>query len=206
MTRAEKIADLEVCIPRLRSIAFSLLEAWEVDDVVQNAVRDALEGIDSFGGRSSVYTWAVKILVRRVADYTRSEARRRRLCPTYDVVKAWGPFMRDAPNWEQGDGVHMGYPFLDWEDTVGDGGHAEDIITDRLYIDAIFSRLEEEHVEVLSLRFLEGYSLGAIAEIVGITYEAARSRVRRSLEYALRAAEWMEGMRKCRCSTFVAGK
>lgn len=192
MTRAEKISGLVECIPRLRSIAFSLLAPWEAEEVLQNTYRDALESIGSFEGRSSVYTWAVRILLRRGADYVRAEGRRRRLCPTWDAGKASRGFIKGNLTREEGTGTDNGGRFLSWEDTVADPGDSEQIIVDRLYLELIFSRLEEKDVEVLTLRFLEGYSPGEVAGILGISYEAARSQVRRSLGYALRAVKWME--------------
>jgi RNA polymerase sigma-70 factor (ECF subfamily) len=59
-----------------------------------------------------------------------------------------------------------------------------DWIDNRLEVKETLVKLPVRYREVLLLRFLEGLSIGDVAERLGLTYEAARSRCRRALYMA----------------------
>ena len=53
---------------------------------------------------------------------------------------------------------------------------------DELIVKEALVELQEKHREILLLKFSEGLSFGEIAETLGLTYEATRSRYRRAIE------------------------
>src|SRR5690348_15538363 len=69
-----------VYLPLLRSAAVLCWSRDDVEDVVQETLLQALRSAHSFGGRSSLLTWAYVILAR-VAG-TANEKRRRRHFPS----------------------------------------------------------------------------------------------------------------------------
>lgn len=75
------------------------------------------------------------------------------------------------------------------EDSTGAGGHIpfEDRIADGEEMHALLAGLEPEDAACLILKFVQGYTAVEMAQILGITPEAARKRLSRALP-RLRAA------------------
>lgn len=70
----------------LRSYALRRVDESAVDDLVQATWVDALEGLPSFRGESSITTWCVSSLRRKIADHYRAAMRRAYVELTDDVA------------------------------------------------------------------------------------------------------------------------
>src|SRR6478672_8278960 len=88
-TADPRFAEIESHRPYLvRYATAQLRDAGLAEEVVQEALLAALEGIDGFGGRSSLRTWLTSILKFKVIDLQRRTIAERARQPFEDEAGA----------------------------------------------------------------------------------------------------------------------
>jgi len=150
----------------LYRLAFSLVgNAADAEDVVQEALSGALQGLRGFKGRSSVKTWLSSIVVRQAAKSHRTRARHR--VTSLDRLQEGGGAATAA---------------LEAEGFAARSNA-------RLDIFAVLQALSPEHREVIVLREMEGRTYDEIADILAVprgTVESRLHRARRELRNRLK--------------------
>jgi len=139
----------------------------DAQDIVQETLLAAFEGLKRFEGRSAVRTWMIGILVRQVAAARRSRSLRK--TASLDA-------MRDAAEEQGGASPH--------EPSVRSAEASTDA---RLDLMELMARLTDEHREVIVLRELVGLSYDEIAELLNVprgTVESRLFRARQELKAA----------------------
>ena len=140
---------------RLLGLAMSLLgNAADAEDVVQETLAGAFQGIRGFRGRSSVGTWLCRILVKRIARLRRYQSIRR----TLSIERV-----------------------ADHVSAVPSGARAETEQADiRMDVMAVLARLSKEHRTVVVLRELQGMSYSQIADVLRVPRGTVESRLFRA--------------------------
>lgn len=121
----------------------------DVEDVVQQVFLAALEGADSFDGRSRVSTWIVGIATRRALDASRSRWRRQRWAKVTEWVGLGRP---SAPPDARLDAVSLA--------------------------DAALAELSPDQRTVFVLHSVEGYTLKEIQEMTGTGISTLHARLK----------------------------
>ncbi len=157
----EELASL--CLPHVwRSVYLVLGGSPEVDDIVQNAVIDALGGLPTFRGTGSFSAWLNRISSRAVYRHMRRRA-------FWSLV-----------------------PFSDRLDHFSDdGARPPDKRTEeRRLLDRVAHHMLGVKIKnrlPLALSMIQGYSVVEIADAVGCNIETAKKRLQRGrAELALR--------------------
>jgi RNA polymerase sigma-70 factor (ECF subfamily) len=141
------------------------IDAGDTDDVVQDAFVVAHRKLPEFEGRAQVKTWLLKILVRVVRHYFRSQQRK--------------PGHRPANTLEALDGLRdLG--------TCGPAEAAERQDAVRI-LDRLLSRMDSEKREVFVLSEIEQLSSVEIADVLGTNINTIYSRLRSARQEFQRA-------------------
>ncbi|MGC9454584.1 MAG: sigma-70 family RNA polymerase sigma factor [Phycisphaerae bacterium] len=138
----------------------------DAEEIAQDAFLKALEKLDSFGGRSSFYTWLYRIAVNLTISRRRRQGRIRFQPLTvgdedFDRSQAAALSARKHQN---------GNP--------GPAAAAESAETARLVTDAL-ERLDDEYRIVVVLRDIEGMDYAQIAEVLELPAGTVKSRLHR---------------------------
>jgi RNA polymerase sigma-70 factor (ECF subfamily) len=140
--------------PRLRGVLFRITRDAEItQDALQEALLRAWQNIDSFQGRSSLFTWMTRIAINEAYRTIKREPAAG--LPLDDAVGERIPGWGDRP-----DTVFESREFL-------------------AAIDAALERLSIEYREAVVLRDVEGLSTSDAAEVLGIGDRALKSRLHR---------------------------
>ncbi|MEX0775568.1 MAG: sigma-70 family RNA polymerase sigma factor [Phycisphaeraceae bacterium] len=142
--------------------------AMDAQDIVQETLLGAFQGLDRFRGEASVKTWLVRILAKQVARHRRHESYRRMAS------------LDDAAAMD-------GNPRLAVPAATG----ASDA---RLDLADLLGRLPEDQRDVLVLRELEGLSYEEIAQALDIPRGTVESRLFRARQ-AIRKIAVIRGNR-----------
>jgi len=146
--------------PQLYRLAYSLVgNTADAEDVLQETLLGAFQGLARFQARSSLKTWLVRILVRQAGRCRQRRARHRTMA--LDAAEV-GERTPGSPDPEQG--AHMD-------------------LTDAL------EALAPLHREVIMLREIQGFSYEEIATALGVprgTVESRLFRARRVLRDRLK--------------------
>ena len=143
----------------LYGLAFFLTgQASDAEDVVQETLLGAYEGLAAFEARSSVRTWLSRILVNQAARHRRSQ-RVRQAAQGLRLSAASAALLR---------GFAAASPAA-----------ASEI---RLDVLAVIQTLRPEHREVVVLRELEGMTYRQIADVLDIPQGTVESRLFRARE------------------------
>ena len=159
------------------------------EEVVQEAWLTVVRSLDRFGGRSSLRTWVLGIVVNLARSRTRAERRSIALSESGGPVVDSTRFLAaDHPRWPH----HWAMEPITWR-TPEQELLAEE--TRKVIFDAI-DGLPAAQREVLVLRDLEGVGAADVCNILGLTdthqrvlLHRARSRVRNALERYFAATE-----------------
>lgn len=140
-------AVLRVCV--------SLLGSREVDDLVQEIFIKILRRLDTFAGRSALFTWIYEITVNQCRDELRRRKRQR-----------W--FSLQSLPTETLEAIQT--------DEISASEHLE---TEELhgYLRAALNQLEPKYRELVVLRDLEGLSYEEIAKIQKLDEKLVKSRL-----------------------------
>jgi len=137
--------------------------ASEAEDLTQEAFLKAYRALSKFHGESAFYTWLYRIAVNAHRSRRRSEGRRRQVEQPEAVLEtADGEFRREA----EAPGASPE------EEAVRREAHAR--------VKRELDRIPEEYREVIVLRDVEGLEYDAIAEVVGASRSAVKSRLHRA--------------------------
>jgi len=157
--RAGKAAALNELVRRYHSavlrVCVSLIGSRDVDDLVQDIFIKILRRLDTFAGRSALFTWIYEIAVNQCRDELRRRKRRRWFslqslpAETVEAIKA---------------------------DEVSASEHLE---TEELhgYLRAALNQLDPKYRELVVLRDLEGLSYEEIAKIQKLDEKLVKSRL-----------------------------
>jgi RNA polymerase sigma-70 factor (ECF subfamily) len=129
----------------------------DAQDIVQETLLAAFQGLSRFEGRSSFKTWTTGILMRQVALHIRSRKPR-----PISLSHPTGPQPADPAQANQSLRVDA-----------------------KLDLAGLLSRLSDEHREVLVLRELQGFSYDEMADVLKLprgTVESRLSRARAALK------------------------
>jgi RNA polymerase sigma-70 factor (ECF subfamily) len=149
------------------------------EDLVQETFLSALRAIDSFEGRSSLRTWLVGILKRKVIDHFRKSVK--------EIPDA------DLSLWEEEDDReyfdkegHWKRNLRDWKDSP------ETLVENDEFwetFQACLSMLPEAHRRAFTLRELDGYKNDEVCDILSISssnmwvmMHRARAKLRKCLD------------------------
>jgi len=147
LVRRYHTAVLRVCV--------SLLGSRDVDDLVQDIFIKILRRLDTFAGRSALFTWMYEITVNHCRDELRRRKRQR-----------W--FSLQSLPAETVEGIKA--------DEVS---ASERLETEELHahLHAALNRLEPKYRELIVLRDLEGLSYEEIAQIQKLDEKLVKSRL-----------------------------
>jgi RNA polymerase sigma-70 factor (ECF subfamily) len=138
-------------------LALSLVRNPEdAEDLVQEVFIAAFEQLDRFEGRSTLKTWLIGILLRKVARFHRYQ-RIRRTVSLHDLVESVRTAFGDSRN-----------------------VHAAKEVELRLDITAMLETLSRKHREVLVLREILGLSYEEIGETLRVPAGTVESRLFRA--------------------------
>lgn len=151
------------------------------EDLVQETFLSALRAIDRFEGRSSLRTWLIGILKRKIIDHFRKN--------TIEIPEA------DLAVWEEEDDREYFDKEGHWKRTLRDWKESpEELIESVEFWDTFqscLSKLPEAHRRAFTLRELDGYQREEICEILSITpsnmwvlMHRARAKLRKCLDAA----------------------
>jgi RNA polymerase sigma-70 factor (ECF subfamily) len=159
LAQAAKAGDraaFETLCDRYLPIVYNRLRAklpFEVvEDVTQQVFVGAVKGLGRYREQSSFRTWILSIAHHKVVDYYRRNSRQPETTPLDPSVEG-----------------------------VSDGSEARDAWEDRVMVRIALNHLSDHYQEILLLRFAEGMRFARIADTLGISLEAAKSRYRRAV-------------------------
>jgi RNA polymerase sigma-70 factor (ECF subfamily) len=144
--------------PRVYRFVYSQTDAapTDVEDLVQETLLHAWEGREAFAGRSEPETWVLSIARHKVADFWRR---------------------RDRSEAYAAEAVRDALARID-RDPVPEA--LLETAEMRRRVAGALEALDEPYARVLTLRYLEGLSVRAVAETLGETETAVESRLARA--------------------------
>jgi len=134
----------------------------DAEDVLQDTFLQAFKGLGSFRGEASFLTWTLKIATNNCLMKLRSNKR-------VDVVSLDKPV--------EIDGSELPREIVDWSNNPSTAELEEET---RRYLDMALAKLPEDKRLVLSLKDIEGFSNQQIAETLGMSLAAVKSRLHRA--------------------------
>ena len=139
----------------LYGLAYSLVgNSADAEDVVQETLAAAFEGVGRFRGEASIRTWLTQILVRQAAR-----------------LKRWRSIRITLP-------LH-GRPAESHENGLTTSGK-QAATEGKMDVTAMLQTLSQEHREVIVLREIRGLSYEEIAKTLGIPRGTVESRLHRA--------------------------
>ncbi len=145
---------------RLFNVVYRLVDnAYDAQDVVQEAFIHAYQSLDRFMGDAQFYTWLYRIAVNAAI----SHRRRRRVVLSLH---------------RGGDGDDSHEP--PDPSVFNQPGHALELAEQERRIQNCLNQLSADHRAVLVLRDMEGEPYEAIASILGVPIGTVRSRLHRA--------------------------
>ena len=157
-------AAFETLCDRYLPIVYNRLRAklpYEVvEDVAQQVFVGAVKGLKRYREQSTFRTWILSIAHNKVVDYYRRNSRQPETAPLDPGAEG-----------------------------AADGGEARDVWEDRVMVRIALNHLADHYQEILLLRFAEGMRFKGIADTLGISLEAAKSRYRRAVAAIAREME-----------------
>lgn len=157
--RAGKAAALNELVRRYHSavlrVCVSLIGSRDVDDLVQDIFIKILRRIDTFAGRSALFTWIYEITINQCRDELRRRKRRR-----------W--FSLQSLSTETLESLKS-------DEVLA----SEQLETEELHghLRAALNQLEPKYRELVVLRDLEGLSYEEIAQIQKVDEKLVKSRL-----------------------------
>ncbi|WP_202963948.1 RNA polymerase subunit sigma-70 [Actinoplanes friuliensis] len=142
----------------------------DAEDALQDTLLAAWQGLGAFEGRASVRTWLYRIATNRCLNVRRAASRR--------PVKVW-----DMPGAEMPEPTRLGeITWLEpWPDELHDPeARYEQTETMSLAFVTALQVLPSRQVAVLVLRDVLDFSAAEVAEMLGMTVDAANSALKRA--------------------------
>ncbi|MDZ7343738.1 MAG: RNA polymerase sigma factor [candidate division KSB1 bacterium] len=141
--------------PAVLRVCVSLIGSRDVDDLVQDIFMKILQRIQTFQGKSALFTWIYEIAINHCRDELRRRKRRR-----------WFSLQSLPP--ERVDQI-----------TIDDESVSEQIERSEMHrhLRRAINQLDPKYRELIVLRDFEGLDYEAIAKITGITLNLVKSRL-----------------------------
>lgn len=155
----------ETYFPRVYRFALPRLDG-DVEagkDVVQATLTKALRNLASFRGEAALFSWLCQICRRQIVDYLRANKRHSENVVLLDDTPELRAALESIEAPATDDPLH-GY------------GTAE---TRRL-VQSVLDRLPARYGDVLEWKYVEGYSVEEIGQLLGIGHTAAQSVLARA--------------------------
>jgi RNA polymerase sigma-70 factor (ECF subfamily) len=156
---------------RVYGLALRLLrDVAEAEEVVQETFLAALEKLATFRGEAAFTTW----LHRVAANAALMRLRRRRRAPE---VTSDRPMEELLPRFDEQDHLVVPGPSHDWSK------RADEQLADREIrgaVEGAVQNLPDDYRIVFLLRDVEGLSSDAMAELLGVSVAAVKSRLHRA--------------------------
>jgi RNA polymerase sigma-70 factor (ECF subfamily) len=151
--------------PRVYSLARRMLgNDADAEDVTQDVLLQVVRKLDTFRGESDFATWLHRVTVNAALAHRGKRARRQE----HEVPDPLDNFLEDG---------HHGAAVKPW--SVAPDQRALDQETHRLIEDAI-ARLPEIYRDVYVLADVEGLNNPEVADILGLSVAAVKSRLHRA--------------------------
>jgi len=178
--RGRDVAAFETLVTRYRSKVYGLAlrmmqDASDAEEVLQESFLSAWQNLPNFRGESAFGSW----LYRICANFCLMRLRRKKVETTEAEAQAQLP----GPRFDS-EGSLLASPSYDWT-----RGTEEKVLDNelRVAIERATDSLPDDHRTVFLLKDIEGLSYEEIAETLGTTVPAVKSRLHRA-RLALREA------------------
>lgn len=141
-----------------RLLNFILLKVHDhqkAEEIVHDTFISALDSLPLFSGKSSLFTWLGAIAKHEVADFYRKQKLKTILFSRLPIL----------------------------EELAGQALGPEEKLMEKEIkgkMKAVFQKLSEGYGQVLRLKYIEGYSVGQIADQLGTSFKAVESRLFRA--------------------------
>jgi RNA polymerase sigma-70 factor (ECF subfamily) len=151
----------------------------DAEEAVQDAFLNVIKKIDTFRGNAALGSWIYRITANAAHHKRRSGARRRHEISLDEIL----------PTFHE-DGRHAD-PIVDWSAELDDPGVQTEL---RSVLSSALEELPDHYRAVIILHDVEGLSMAEVADCLGITVPAAKSRTHRArLFLRQRLAGFMSG-------------
>jgi RNA polymerase sigma-70 factor (ECF subfamily) len=140
----------------------SSLDASELEDVVQNTMINAIRGLSTFRGGSSMFTWLCQICLNQLIDLRRKSGRQ-------PAARSLEELTENSPTAEI-------VELIDYRDPLEE-------CTDDSERDAVrraVNELPASYARILELRFGDDLTVSEIARLLKLSESAAESRLVRA--------------------------
>jgi RNA polymerase sigma-70 factor (ECF subfamily) len=141
--------------PGLLAFVQKKVEPELAEELVQDIFLSAIDSIESFKARSSLKSWLLGIARHEIADFYRKKKIK-------EIVFSKFPFLKKLMTEALSPQTALEEKELKFK------------------ILRTFSRLSEGYSQILRLKYYEGFSVGEMAEKLGISYKTAESRLFRA--------------------------
>jgi len=150
---------------RIYNLALRILRRKEdAEDVLQETFLTVIEKLDKFDGRSSFFTWIYRIATNAALMRLRKK-------------KVVFQEVNDDPDFQESIENRV---FVDWSQDPSINVFDEEV---KQKIDEAINKLSDIYRSVFVLRDIEGLSIKETSEILGITEENVKIRLRRARQF-----------------------
>ncbi|MCD6375636.1 MAG: sigma-70 family RNA polymerase sigma factor [Caldisericaceae bacterium] len=150
---------------RIYNLALRILRRKEdAEDVLQETFLTVIEKLDKFDGRSSFFTWIYRIATNAALMRLRKK-------------KVVFQELNDDPDFQESIENRV---FVDWSQDPSINVFDEEV---KQKIDEAINKLSDIYRSVFVLRDIEGLSIKETSEILGITEENVKIRLRRARQF-----------------------
>ena len=172
--RKDDAAALEELVSRYEdrvyNLAYRMLGNKEdAEDVLQDTFLNAVRGLDSFKGKSSFSTWLYRVAANAALTKIRKRSRRE---------KSESEFLDDVYSVRQA--AHSGVVLTDWSTNPATSLLDEEA---RKELQKAIGELPEIYKAVFVLRDVQGLPAAEVAEVLGLSVAAVKSRLHRARLY-----------------------
>ncbi len=150
---------------RIYNLALRILRRKEdAEDVLQETFLTVIEKLDKFDGRSSFFTWIYRIATNAALMRLRKK-------------KVVFQELNDDPDFQESIESRV---FVDWSQDPSINVFDEEV---KKKLDEAINKLSDIYRSVFVLRDIEGLSIKETSEILGITEENVKIRLRRARQF-----------------------
>lgn len=166
-----QLQDLVQYESYVRNLVYELVRPFEVEDVTQDVLFEAVKSLPSFENRSNLRTWLHSLTNNVVKRHWVRELAAKRTAETFSLDEIYE--YSDEPS-ERAWGWLK--EFIGYDPWARKDDHFE--------VEHILNGLRKDYATILSDYYLEGLSSKEVATKHSITYSAFRSRMARALKCA----------------------
>jgi RNA polymerase sigma-70 factor (ECF subfamily) len=162
--------------PKIYRVAYAILRNREdADDVAQEVFAEVYFSIKTFEARSSLYTWISRIAVNECYGYLRKK-RSRPVCESDFPDGTFSMRMQMMP---------------DQQPT------ADRALMQREFVNKLLARIPEDERMLLIWKEVEGFSVSALSQMIGLRENAIKVRLFRTRHRLGQAAAQLSGRKLC---------